>query len=253
MKIFNITHKAIPYLNNDLYQSFQVNSGINPIIFEGIYQDNTLDNIASQNDNFCELTACYWLWKNLNDDGYIGLCHYRRYFNFFPNKLSLKPSTQKRISAVNFKKHKIATTSTEEHKKIITNDLKSYDIIMPRARKMKITITEDYELFHRKSDWDKTKEIIIQKYPEYEKSIEKYLDNNNKFYECNMMITSKKIWDEYHSWLFDVLFELQKNITLPEDDYQKRIFGFISERLLNLYVLHHQYKIKEYPLLFIND
>ncbi|PTT01812.1 glycosyl transferase, partial [Flavobacterium sp. HMWF030] len=113
---------------------------------------------------------------------------------------------------------------------------------------MKITITEDYELFHRKSDWDKTKEIIIQNYPEYEKSIEKYLDNNNKFYECNMMITSKKIWDEYHSWLFDVLFKLQKNITVPEDDYQKRIFGFISERLLNLYVLHHQYKIKEYPL-----
>ena len=99
MKIFNITHKPIPHLNNELYTAFQVNSNVNPIIFNGILQDNTLDNIASKNDNYCELTACYWLWKNWSDSDYIGLCHYRRYFNFFPNKYSLKPSTQKRISS----------------------------------------------------------------------------------------------------------------------------------------------------------
>jgi hypothetical protein len=253
MKIFNITHKAVPLLNNQLYQPFQVNSAKNPIIFEGILQDNSLDNISSENDNFCELTACYWLWKNLKNEDFIGLCHYRRYFNFFPNKLSLKPSSQKRISQINFEKHKLATTSLENHKEIIATDLKSFDMILPRARKMKMTISEDYIHFHRESDWLKTKEIILQKYPEFEKSFETYLDKNKLFYECNMMITSKKIWDEYHAWLFDILFELKKNIDIPEDNYQKRIFGFLSERLLNLYVLHHKYKIKEYPMLFVNE
>lgn len=252
MKIFNITHKALPYLHNELYQSFQVNSNANPIIHEGIYQDNTYINISSLNDNFCELTASYWLWKNLDDANYIGLCHYRRYFNFFPNILSINPSSQKRISRKNFEKHKIVKTSIEEHKKIISEDLKSNDIIMPRARKMKLTLSQDYIINHSKYDWDKMKEIIIQKYPQYEKSIENYLDNNKKFYQCNMMITSKQIWDEYHTWLFDILFELKKNIVISEDNYQKRIFGFLSERLLTLYVLHHNYKIKEYPLLFID-
>lgn len=253
MKIFNITHKAIPYLHNELYQPFQVNSNKNTIICEGIYQDNTFDNISSLNDNFCELTASYWLWKNLNNYNYIGLCHYRRYFNFFPNRLSINPSSQKRITKENFKKHRLVKTSIEEHKKIIYKDLKSYDIIMPKARKMKVTLSEDYIMSHSKNDWDKVKEIIIEKYPQYENSIKKYLDNNTKFYQCNMMITSKKIWDEYHTWLFDILFELKKNIMVSEDNYQKRIFGFLSERLLTLFVLHHNYKIKEYPLLFLNE
>src|SRR5699024_4773412 len=40
---------------------------------------NTGDNISLDNPRFCELTAVYWAWKNL-DAGYIGLVHYRRYF-----------------------------------------------------------------------------------------------------------------------------------------------------------------------------
>jgi hypothetical protein len=253
MTIFNITHKPIPYLNNGLYQAFQVNCEKNPIIYDGIQQDNTLDNISLKNDNYCELTACYWLWKNLDDIDYIGLCHYRRYFNFFPNKLSLKPSAQKRITPANLEKHKISTVSIEKQKNIILNDLKSYDIILPKARKLKISISEDYIVNHRESDLVKVKEIIVSKYPDFEKSIIDYLDNNRLFYQCNMMITSKKIWDDYHAWLFDILFELEKNVTIPEDSFQRRIFGFLSERLFNLYVLHYNFKIKEYPLLFVND
>lgn len=253
MKIFNITHKPVPYLTNDLYQAFQVNCNANPIIFDGILQDNTLDNISSKNDNFCELTACYWLWKNIDNIDYIGLCHYRRYFNFFPNKFSIKPSTQKRISKAKLDKHKISTIAVEEQKNKIKADLKKVDIILPKPRKIKISISKDYILNHRESDLIKVKEIILSKYPDFEKSITDYLDNNNMFYQCNMMITSKKIWDDYHNWLFDILFELEKEIIIPEDTFQKRIFGFLSERLFNLYILHHKFKIKEYPLLFIND
>jgi hypothetical protein len=253
MKIFNITHKPIPHLNNELYTAFQVNSNVNPIIFDGILQDNTLDNIASKNDNYCELTACYWLWKNWSDSEYIGLCHYRRYFNFFPNKYSLKPSTQKRISSNELNKHKIVTTSIEVQKNKIINDLKTVDFILPKPRKMKISISEDYIHHHRESDLIKVKEIILSKYPDYKDNIPKYLDTNKRFYQCNMMITSKQNWDDYHAWLFDILFELEKNIIIPEDNFQRRIFGFLSERLFNLYILHNKFKIKKYPLLFITD
>lgn len=253
MKIFNITHKPIPYLNNDLYQAFQVNSNVIPIISDSFLQDNTLHNISSKNDNYCELTACYWLWKNLNDIEYIGLCHYRRYFNFFPNKLSLKPSTQKRISKAKLDKHKISTVPVEKQKNKIITNLETFDLILPKPRKMKVSISEDYILHHRESDLIKVKEIIISKYPDFKKSINDYLDNNTIFYQCNMMITRKKIWDDYHEWLFDILFELEKNIIIPEDNFQRRVFGFLSERLFNLYIFHHKFKIKEYPLLFITD
>jgi hypothetical protein len=253
MKIFIVTHKPLPYLKNDLYEPIQVNSNVNPSIYDGIIQDNTLNNISSKNNFFCELTATYWLWKNTKKNDFIGLCHYRRYFNFYPNQLSLKPSCQKKITKIELLKNRIAKIDIDKQRVKIINDLKTHDIILPRPRKMKISISEDYISNHRESDWIKTKEIITCKYPEFEKSISKYLDNNNKFYQCNMMITTSQIWDNYHEWLFEILFDLEKNIVIPKDIFQRRIFGFISERLLNLYVLHHNLKIKEYPILFIND
>ena len=48
----------------------------------GVQGDNTGDNISEKNQSYCELTGIYWAWKNLKNVDYIGLCHYRRYFDF---------------------------------------------------------------------------------------------------------------------------------------------------------------------------
>ena len=246
VKIFIITHQQTPALNNNLYIPLQV--GPNHEIFKGILNDHTGDHIAEKNKNFCELTAAYWISKNYNEADYIGLCHYRRYFNFYKNPLSLKPSTQKKITEENFKNSKLFKTTPEKQEQLILNIFKSYDVILPVSYDLGISLSENYAIGHQKEDFDLTKQIILEKYPEYESSIEKYLNNESKFYVANMLITSKKIWQAYYKWLFDILFELEKRITIPEDSYQARIFGFISERLTALYFQHHNFRIKETPL-----
>ena len=75
----------------------------------------------------------------------------------------------------------------------------------------------------------------------------KFLDEGTTFHMGNMMICSKEKFDNYQEWLFSILFELESKVTIPEDAYQARIFGFISERLINLYIYHNNFKIKGIP------
>ena len=54
----------------------------------------------------------------------------------------------------------------------------------------------------------------------------------------------------------DILFDLKKKIDISKyDDYNKRVFGFISERLLNVYIEKNKdkLKIKELPVYNIEE
>ena len=53
--------------------------------FSEYLYDNVGDNISYKQPNYSELTGLYWASKNLdklNNPHYIGLFHYRRFFNF---------------------------------------------------------------------------------------------------------------------------------------------------------------------------
>ncbi len=71
-----------------------------------------------------------------------------------------------------------------------------------------------------------------------------------KLYLYNMFIMKKKDFDEYCKWLFDILFKLESQIDISNyDNYQSRIFGFLSERLFNVWIKKHNLKIKEIPVI----
>ena len=60
-----------------------------------------------------------------------------------------------------------------------------------------------------------------------------------------MLICKKDRFDNYCKWLFDILFELEKRIEISSDSYQARVFGFLSERLMLLYVATNNLRVKE--------
>ncbi|WP_333808225.1 DUF4422 domain-containing protein [Flavobacterium sp.] len=251
-KIFIVTHKALPLINNELYTPIQVGYGDT---ISNVLRDNTGEQISIKNENFCELTASYWINKNVKDCQYVGICHYRRFFNFYPSLFNFFPSRQKKISSEDFKKTKTFRASAEKTDEKIASILRNYDCIMLRGYDVKEGLSASYynPQGHRKSDWNTTLDIIKELYPEYTNSIKKYLDEAGKFHMGNMMITTKEKWDNYHEWLFSILFELEKRIEIPTDAVQKRVFGYISERIINLYVYHNNFKIKEFGGYKITD
>lgn len=217
--VYIATHKKFIVPLESGYKPIQVGASGEKNL--GYLLDNTGENISEKNKNYCELTGAYWVWKNVNDD-YKGLVHYRRYFsNSFRKKFILK---EKEIASV----------------------LQNYDVILPFRVSMKESLIDDFcKISGYKKDLETVRQIIGQKYPAYLNSYDEIM-NGNKIYFYNMLIAKRNVFDNYCEWLFSILFELEKKVDLTKyNDYQKRIYGFISERLLNVYFVHNGYRIFE--------
>ena len=201
----------------------------------GYIGDNTGDNISAKNANYCELTGLYWAWKNLKCD-YIGLCHYRRYF------------AGKNIHTNNAEKKKAVILHRKDYEKL----LQEYDIILPVKRNYYIeTVRSQYEHAHNKSDLDEAERIVAVLYPEYSEAFAKVM-KRTKLHILNMFVMKTTLFDEYCSWLFSILFELEKRIDISSyNQYKARVFGFISERLFNVWLEKQQLKVKEVPVVFL--
>ena len=233
IKILVAAHKKYWMPDDDVYLPIHV--GREGKADLGYLGDNTGDNISAKNANYCELTGLYWAWKNLKND-YIGLCHYRRYF------------ARENIHTDNIEKKKTAILHRKDYEKL----LQEYDVILPVKRNYYIeTVRSQYEHAHNKRDLDEAEKIIKELYPEYSEAFTKVM-SRTKLHILNMFVMKKTLFDEYCSWLFNILFELEKRIDINSyNQYEARVFGFISERLFNVWLEKQQLKVKEVPVVFL--
>lgn len=224
--IYIATHKPFEDLKFNNYCPLQV--GAEGKISLGYLKDNTGDNISSKNANYCELTGVYWIWKNVTDE-YKGIVHYRRFFG----------------------KSNLCSKKTEIYSyDELVSMLKKVDIILPYTEYFKQNAKDELlcncctlEIF------EEMERIVKSKYPEYKEAFDTYF-SNNKSTLFNMMFCKSEIFDEYCKWLFDILLELEKQVDLTKlNEYQQRLYGFLSERLLNVWVIKNKLKVKNLPVI----
>lgn len=217
VKIFTMTHKKFDEPSDSIYIPLHVGRAAAKDL--GYAGDDTGDSISEWNKYYGELTGVYWVWKNVRDADIVGICHYRRYFlNEQRNLLS-----QREYECI----------------------LKDYDIITSNEMKSDKNCRDNYSEAHNRKDLDLTEEIIKEKYPDYADALETVLSGNSSYYG-NLMVTSKNLFDSYAQWLFSIFFELEKQIDVSSYDlYHQRVFGFLSEQLLKVWILKHNLKVFE--------
>jgi hypothetical protein len=114
------------------------------------------------------------------------------------------------------------------------------------------TIESQYKEDHHAGDWEKMIALVLEKYPEFKKSISFFeTETTMSFY--HMMIAKRNVWNRYLEWLFSILFPLTELIQPASDPYQKRAAAFMAERLLNLYVYHHQLNPAYLPIALLSE
>ena len=110
---------------------------------------------------------------------------------------------------------------------------------------------EHYAKRHYAKDLDVCREVIAEKYPAYLSAFEQVM-KRKKAHMFNMMIAKSKIFDEYSAWLFDILFEVEKRVDISGySPSEARIFGYISELLLDVWIEVNRPKYCELPVAFI--
>lgn len=228
INIIVATHKKYQMPKDSIYVPIQVGAEEKKKIEEYV-QDNTGDNISSKNPYFCELTGLYWAWKNL-DAEYIGLVHYRRYF-----------TVAKKVPKKEQEKFKIIVNQQELEEK-----LQNVNVILPKKRKYYIeNLYSHYVHTMYVEPLDETRKIIEEKYPEYIEEFDK-LHKRTSAHMFNMFIMKKEILNEYCTWLFDILFELEKRTDASQyDSFHARFYGRISELLLDIWINKNQIKYEE--------
>ena len=219
--IYIMTHKKFDDPQLEGYVPLQV--GAQGKDSFGYLQDNSGDNISFKNPNYCELTGLYWVWRNTKDK-YKGLVHYRRYFG----KSNLS--------------NKIRDVYTYNQ---MIDLLKEADIILPYIEHFKQNAKDEILInCCTPKIFADLKNVINIKYPQYISDFDRYF-TDNKSSLFNMMFCKSETFDSYCEWLFDILFELEKSVDMSVlNDYQKRLYGFLAERLLNVWVIHNGLRVK---------
>ena len=218
--------------------------------------------ISEKNTTYCELTALYFMWKNIDKD-YYGLMHYRRYFSiknnflskrkifFLINKICLKKDIFFDICTINDTKNIISDLT--EFRNNIINYLDEKTVILPKKTLLANTnVKEQYSSIHNIKDYIKIENLIIKKNSSMRASVER-IAQSRSLYTFNMFIMHQNLFSEYMEWLFDILFEFEKDYVFSDDSYNNRVFGFLSERMLNIFLDFHRkdIKIKELNIMFI--
>ncbi|MDG2941711.1 DUF4422 domain-containing protein [Exercitatus varius] len=236
IKIIIATHKQYFMPSDEMYLPLHVGKlGKQDLGYQG---DETGENISAKNPSFCELTGLYWAWKNLPND-YLGLIHYRRFF-------SVKRAAERRKQPL----ESLYLTSEEASKL-----LEQYDVIVPKRRNYYIeTLYSHYANTLHAEHLDVTREIIAEKCGQFLESFDEVMKQRGG-YMFNMFIMPKELLNDYCSWLFSILFELEKRI--PAEQYSAfhaRFYGRVSELLFNVWLKQYSktksLKIKAIPFVY---
>ncbi|MBD5401705.1 DUF4422 domain-containing protein [bacterium] len=212
--------------------------------------DNSGDNISTKNRLYSECTALYWAWKNYDKIGnpeYIGLMHYRRHFIFneeyFQNKE--KNKLEKALSYISeeFISENYLNNiglNSENINKICNN----YDLVVTEDSDLSIinnarNIKEDYAMTiagTKVEDFELMVKILNQQHPEFTSLInQKIIGHQKSLYQ--MFIMKKELFFEYCEFLFNILFELEKQTDFTNYSINgKRSLGYLAEELLAVFV-----------------
>ena len=216
IRLLVATHKAYAMPADGLYLPVQAGAALHPRLpYAG---DDTGLSISDKNDQYCELTALYWGWKNLEAEA-LGLCHYRRLFREPGKRMPLTGET-------------------------LTALLEEFPAVLPKKRHYWIETGEtQFVHAHGNEPLEALRAALRDTAPDYLPAFDRTMARTAG-HRFNMLIMRREALDRYCAWLFPLLLETEKRIEHPAP----RMMGYLAERLLDAWIETTNTPYTELPL-----
>ena len=234
-----MTHKDfVNRRNNSIYNIVADNQSIlkNKYNLKIIYSNSSkLQNLSRAYGEMGKIYFIYQLYKKrIISSKYIGINHYRRYFNFTDNIPDLNKL------------------------------FKNFDVILNKPSFISRSIRESFCHGHICEMYDEMIDIIRVVKPEYYE-VSKKISKSKKIYYCNIFIMKKRDFFNYCKFIFDILFEIDKRNNFTSDNdvlkYTKKYFndskesyrqsrlqGYLAERASNIFYSKNFKRIKTFKV-----
>ena len=235
IKIFVCCHQPCEVPNYPLLVPIQVGAALADAHFPGFLHDDTGDNISAKNRSYCELTAQYWAWKNIEADHY-GFFHYRRYL--YPDEGAKRPYIVRSEPTPGL----LDKLGYGEFERLIERN----DLILPKAENMFVLVREHYAsaVYHHAEDLKLAERIVAERTPEMSDAMEGYLSGELQYFG-NIYIMRREVFRDYCAWLFPILDEFDRRADMSGYTAQeKRADGYIAERLLGVYAAFYRGELR---------
>ncbi len=209
LQIFVCTHKSSFYTRDGgVYRALQCGAAINPEVNPEYLRDDTGNNISERNSYWSEWSGIYWIWKNVKDVEYIGINHYRRYFDIDVNEDNIESL------------------------------LDGYDMIVAKGKRMKHKYDRFPNLCKHTSPAEAKVFIqtLLEFHPEIRTELLLHFYNSRESIPNSMLIAKKKVFDEYCDFVFPILFETERRIKKYNLHRPLRDVGYFGEWMLGIYL-----------------
>ncbi len=224
LRVYVVAHKPYDIPSNEVLVPIHVGRAASQYKDEMAWMqgDDTGDNISCRNGSYCEMTAHYWIWKNVHDIEYVGVCHYRRYFG-----VDLTNNNIKDIMA----EADVLMVEPSWH----VDSVYSYFAKYMGAENMTILYM-----------------VMKKRFPEYFKTLDNICDGI-KFHPFNMLLCRKSLFNDYCQWIFTILEACEIYVKPAPYSNARRTLAYMAELLTGVYFIHRQLRIKTVPYYKIED
>ena len=196
----------------DWMEPIQVGSVLGDRIIANL-RDDTGNNISYKNENYSELTALYWLWKNRlcgrgGENVYYGLMQYRR-------RLMIAKDDLYRLEA------------------------NGVDAVLPYPMIYEPNISVHPKRYLRDNDLKNLLTALDELQPLYAEAASTIL-LQPYFYNYNIILARKSVLADYCNWLFPILGRVEELNAYNGTERADRYIGYMGELLETLYFMYHK-------------